>query len=414
MDVVKCIFIRMIRVYMDIERQKEQNMILFYLSLSEKDRRRYAAIEAQKLGYGGITYISGLFGCDEKTIRKGLSEFDDKEAMERENIRAVGGGRNSKIEETLNINAIFLEVLSENTAGNPMNEDVKWTNLTKAKIITMMAKRGIKISRNIVRKLLKKNKFVKRKAQKSTSTTQHKDRDKQFKNISKARDEYESSDNPIISIDTKKVEKIGNLYRDGKLECTEPNKVYDHDFPSLASGKIIPYTVFDMKNNEAFVYIGTTFDTSELACDAIKIWWNTLGIKRYPRATSILCLADGGGSNSSHSDLFKADLQHLANEIKVDLRMAHYPPGASKWNPIEHKVFPHITRSLSGVILKSINLAQELISKTSTLAGLKVFTRISKKIYEKGRSVADDFYTDAKIIFSKTLGDWNYMVFHDA
>jgi hypothetical protein len=123
-------------------------------------------------------------------------------------------------------------------------------------------------------------------------------------------------------------------------------------------------------------------------------------------------LADGGGSNSSHSDLFKADLQNLANDIKIDLRLAHYPPGASKWNPIEHKVFPHITRALSGVVLKSINLAQELISKTSTIAGLKVFTRISKKIYEKGRSVADDFYTDAQIIYSNILGDWNYMIFH--
>jgi transposase len=404
----------MVRIDMDLMHKKEKNMILFYDSLSEKDRRRYAAIEAQKIGYGGITYISALFGCDEKTIKKGLSEFNDKEAMQRERIRALGGGRNSKIEETLDINAIFLNVLSEHTAGNPMKENVKWTNLTKAEIINKMAKLGVKISRNIVRKLLKKNNFVKRKAQKSTATTQHKDRNKQFNQISTAREEYESSDNPIISIDTKKVEKIGNLYRDGKLESIETIKVYDHDFPSLASGKIIPYTIFDMKNNEAFVLIGTTSDTSELACDAIKIWWNTLGKTRYPNATSILCLADGGGSNSSHSDLFKADLQNLANNIKIDLRLAHYPPGASKWNPIEHKVFPHITRALSGVVLKSINLAQELINKTSTLSGLKVFTRISKKIYEKGRSVADDFYTDAKIIYSKILGDWNYMVFHDA
>ena len=191
-------------------------------------------------------------------------------------------------------------------------------------------------------------------------------------------------------------------------------KVYDHDFPTLASGKIIPYTVFDIKNNEAFVYIGTSFDTSELACDAIKIWWNTLGKKRYPYATSILCLADGGGSNSSHSDLFQSDLQTIADEMKLDLRVAHYPPGSSKWNPIEHKVFPHMTRALSGVILKSINLAQELINKTKTTAGLKVFSRISKKIYEKGRSVIDGFYTDRNIIHDDELGNWNYMVFYNA
>lgn len=404
----------MVGIYMGMWHKIEQKMVLFFDSLSEKDRRRYAAIEAIKLDYGGITYISALLGCDEKTIRKGLSEFSDKEAMSRESIRGDGGGRKSKVEETPNINAIFLDVLSEHTAGNPMKENVKWTNLTKADIIKMMAQRGVKISRNIVRKLLKKNNFVKRKAQKSTATTQHKDRNKQFKQISAVREEYEYSDNPIISIDTKKVEKIGNLYRDGKLECIEPIKVYDHDFPSLASGKIIPYTIFDMKNNEAFVLIGTTSDTSELACDAIKMWWNTLGKTRYPNATSVLCLADGGGSNSSNSDLFKSDLQNLANDIHLDLRLAHYPPGASKWNPIEHKVFPHITRALSGVILQSINLAQELIKKASTLTGLKVFARVSKKIYEKGRSVAEEFYTDAKIISSNVLGDWNYMVFCDA
>lgn len=399
---------------MDKSNKTEINMLSFYNSLSEKDRRRYAAIEAQKHGYGGITYISILFCCDEKTIRKGIAEFNDEEVVRQKGIRSSGGGRNSIIEKTENINEIFLNILSDHTAGNPMKEDVKWTDLTKAEIIKEMAKCDIKISKNIVRKLLKKNKFVKRKAQKSTATTQHKDRDKQFRKIKKARKKYEKSDNPIISIDTKKVEKIGNLYRDGKIECIEPIKVYDHDFPSLASGKIIPYTVFDIKNNEAFVYIGTSFDTSELACDAIKMWWNTLGKNRYPHATSIFCLADGGGSNSSHSDLFKSDLQIISNEIRLDLRIAHYPPGASKWNPVEHKVFPHITRALSGVILKSINLAQELINKTGTATGLKVFSRISKKIYQKGRTVAEDFYTHAKIIYDNTLGDWNYMVFHDA
>lgn len=190
--------------------------------------------------------------------------------------------------------------------------------------------------------------------------------------------------------------------------------VYDHDFPELAYGKIIPYTIFDIKNNEALVYIGTTFDTSELACDAIKYWWNTLGKSRYPNANSILCLADGGGSNSSNSTLFKADLQRISNDIQRDLQVCHYPPGASKWNPVEHRVFPHITRALSGVILKSINLAQELIAKASTSTGLKVFTKISKKLYEKGKKVAEDFLDDLQIVHDAELGRWNYMVFYAA
>ena len=187
---------------MDKNSDIEINMLSFYESLSEKDRRRYAAIEAKKYGYGGITQMSILFNCDEKTIRKGISELNDQEAMSQEKIRREGGGRSPKTESIKNINDIFLEVLSGYTAGNPMKEDVKWTNLTKKDIIKGMAKRGISVSKNIVRKLLKKNKFVKRKAQKSTATTQHKDRDSQFEKIAEARQEYEQSDNPIISIDT--------------------------------------------------------------------------------------------------------------------------------------------------------------------------------------------------------------------
>lgn len=399
---------------MNIDKETEEKMILLYKTLSEKDRRRYAAIEAHKYGHGGITYIAALFGCDEKTIRKGLKELNSKKDMEKDRVRASGGGRKSIISNTENIDEIFLDVLSGHTAGNPMEEKVKWTNLTKGEIKKEMAKRGINVSRNIIRKLLKKHGYVKRKLRKSLSTSHHPDRDAQFKQISAVKKEYENSNNPVISVDTKKIEKIGNLYRDGKVECVQPVLVYDHDFRSLAYGKVVPYSIFDIKNNEAFVYVGTTHDTSEFACDAIKAWWNTLGKNRYPDATSILCLADSGGSNSSSSNLFKSDLQTLANDINMDIRVAHYPPGASKWNPIEHKVFPHITRALSGVVLTSVKLVQDLIEKTTTSTGLKVFTKVTKKIYETGRSIADDVIDDLNIIYDRTLGPWNYVVFHDS
>lgn len=396
------------------EEKKIQRMVTLYNSLSEKDRRRYAAIESQNYGHGGITYISSLFGCDEKTIRKGLLELDDSDAMNRERIRIMGGGRISKLKEVNNINDVFIDIIKEHTAGNPMKENVKWTDLTKAEIIKKMAKKGIKISRNIVRKLLKKNGFVKRKIAKSKSMGKSKDRNSQFEKISEIKKEYESSDNPIISVDTKKQEKIGNLYREGKLECTETITVYDHDFPELATGKIIPYTIYDVKRNEAFVFLGTSFDTSEFACDAIKSWWNTLGKKRYPNATSILALADSGGSNSCNSNIFKEDLQNVANTIKMDIQVSHYPTYASKWNPIEHRVFPHITRSLSGVVLENVELAKELIKKTTTTTGLKVFVKLSRKVYEKGRKISDDFFYNLKIIFDDVLGKWNYAIFCDA
>jgi hypothetical protein len=178
----------------------------------------------------------------------------------------------------------------------------------------------------------------------------------------------------------------------------------------LADGKITPYGVYDIKNNEAFVNIGTSYDTSEFACDSIKTWWNTIGRQRYSDADSILILSDAGGSNSYRTHLYKECLQKLSNELGIKLRMAHYPSYASKWNPIEHRVFCHITAALSGVILTSVELTKELIKTTRTRTGLKIFARISKKIYQKGKSIADDFYETANIIHDKILGNWNYVI----
>lgn len=388
----------------------EQFISDFHKSLSEKDKRRYAAIEAIKLGHGGTSYIATVLGCDTKTIRKGISELDDEERMNQVEIRKNGGGRKSALEIYENIDQIFLEVLKNHTAGDPMDEKVKWTNLSRKEISEKMAKKGIKISKNIVKKLLKNNGYVKRKALKKTATGENKNRDKQFIKISKLREKYDSSDNPIISIDAKKKEFIGNLYREGHLECTETIEVFDHDYPHLAEFKTTPYSIYDMKNNECFVNIGTSKDTSDFACDSIKIWWNTIGKKRYPNAVSVLILADGGGSNSSRHHVFKESLQNLANEIGLELRLAHYPPYTSKWNPIEHRVFPHITRSLTGVILLTIGLMKDLIKKTTTTTGLKIFARISKKIYTTGKKAASDFYQHAKIQFDEVLGSWNYVV----
>ena len=388
----------------------EKAMIALYKSLSEKDRRRYAAVEAKKIGNGGIRYVSILFGCDPKTINRGLNELSDKEKMNKEGVRNSGGGPKSKLDSIEGIDAVFLEVLRLNTAGDPMKENVKWTNLSRAQIIKEMGKKGIKVSKNIVRKLLKKHKFVKRKMQKSLPTGTPKDRNEQFLNIADLRKTYEAAGDPIISIDTKKKEFIGNLYRNGSLECTETITVYDHDFPHLADGKIIPYTIYDIQNNEAFVYIVTSHDTSDFVCDAIKAWWNARGKRYYPDASSILCLADSGGSNSSRHHIFKESLQRLSNALDIELRMAHYPPYTSKWNPVEHRVFPHITRSMTGVVLKSVELVKILIEQTTTTTGLKVFARISKKVYETGKKVADNFYEWANIIFDKKLGRLNYFI----
>jgi hypothetical protein len=330
--------------------------------------------------------------------------------MNQATIRLPGGGRKCIIENHDDIDEIFLDILRDHTAGDPMDEKVKWTNLTRGEIRKQMRKKGLKISVNIVKKLLKKHGYVKRKALKKKAIGQHIDRNKQFININKIRALFRRNNNPIISMDSKKKESIGNLYRGGHLETTEAIEVYDHDYSYLEEAKASLYSIYDLENNEAFVNINTSSDTSDFACDSIKIWWNTIGKKRYPNATSILILADGGGSNSSRHHVFKESLQNLSNEIGIELRMAHYPPYTSKWNPIEHRVFPHITRSLSGVILVNISILKELIKKTTTKSGLKVFARVSKKIYKTGKKVAKDFYEYANIKFDNVLGQWNYTV----
>jgi hypothetical protein len=203
---------------------------------------------------------------------------------------------------------------------------------------------------------------------------------------------------------------IGNLSRNGKIYTTETIEVFDHDFPSLAEGVAVPHSIYDLAQNKAYVTIGTSRDTSEFACDSIRLWWNNHGRLLYPDATSILMLMDGGGSNSSRHYIFKQDLQALVDELGIDIRVAHYPPYTSKWNPIEHRVFPHITRALAGAILTSHLLTKELIETTTTKKGLTVVAYILNKVYDTKRKVAAGFKETMRILFDDVLGRWNYVV----
>ena len=234
-------------------------------------------------------------------------------------------------------------------------------------------------------------------------------RNAQFERIAELRTLYEAKGNPVVSVDTKKKELIGNLFREGKIYTTETVEVFDHDFPSLAEGVAIPHAIYDIAHNEGYVIIGTSRDTSEFACDSIRYWWDNFGKAHYPNADSILMLMDGGGSNSSRHYIFKQDLQALADEIGIEIRIAHYPPHTSKWNPIEHRLFPHITRSLQGMVLTNHQLTKELIEKTTTKSGLKVFSSIFNRVYETGRKVADGFKESMRIIFDDNLAPWNYV-----
>jgi hypothetical protein len=257
-------------------------------------------------------------------------------------------------------------VLKRHTAGDPQNEEVIWTDLSCTDIIKKMKESGTKIGRKLVKKLLKKHGYKKRGVQKRLSTGATKYRNEQFEKIHKLRNKYQKSQNPVISVDTKKKEPIGNLYRAGKVYSKEEIKTFDHDFKYLAKGIAVPHGIYDLKKNSGYINIGTNYETAEFACDSIKKWWNKQGQTDHPKANSILMLVDSGGSNSYRHHIFKEELQKLVNEIGIEIRVAHYPPYCSKWNPIEHRLFPHITRSMQGIPLKSHKIAKQLIEKTIT------------------------------------------------
>ena len=218
-----------------------------------------------------------------------------------------------------------------------------------------------------------------------------------------------NSENPIVSMDTKKKEYLGTFYREGKLYTKKDIAVYDHDFPSFADGIVIPHGIYDLKNNFGYINIGTSKDTSEFSCDCIRKWWADVGKKQYRNATSILILCDGGGSNSSGYYIFKEDLQKLVDEIGIEIRIAHYPPYTSKYNPIERKLFPHVTRACQGVVFTTISLVKELMMLTSTKKGLYVKVNIIDKIYKTKRKVTKGFKNNMKILFQKVLPKLNYI-----
>lgn len=386
-----------------------ENMKFIFSQLSEKDRRLYAGIETQKLERGGQKYIADLLGCSPKTIRRGEKELDDKKLLPtKDRIRHKGGGRKRILDERLELNEMFEQAIEENTAGSPMNEAMRWTNLTPSQIAEKISTEVQSVSTYTVKQLLKKNKFKKRKARKSLSLGTSLFRDEQFKNIATLKKDFFAAGLPIISIDTKKKELLGNLYRDGRLYTKEVIRVYDHDFPYLASGIVIPYTIYDIRHNRAYVYLGTSKDTAEFVADCIRHWWFNYGSELYPAASALLILADGGGSNSSRHFIFKSELEKLADELSIEIRMAHYPPYCSKWNPVEHRVFPHLTRAMQGVILTSHKLVQTLLERATTRTGLKVIVNIIETVYQTGRKVADDYKDTMRIVFDDYLSRWNY------
>jgi hypothetical protein len=302
----------------------------------------------------------------------------------------------------------FHAALADHTAGSPVRPDLLWTDLTPAEIQATLMESDLYVSEHIVRQLLQAAGYRRRQMLKCLDMGQHQDRDAQFRNIARIKEEYQNSGNPILSIDTKKRELLGSFYRDGKLYGQQPLLAWDHDFPSHATGVVIPYGLYDLKRNFGYISVGTSRDTTEFACDSIAWWWLAYGRELYRGADSICLLCDGGGSNSASKYLFKEDLQGLADRLGVEVRVAHYPPYCSKYNPIEHRLFPHLTRAVQGVLLDSVATVKRLLEKTQTTTGLRVIVNVLDKVYQAGRKYTEGFKQNMKILFDDYLPKWNY------
>jgi Rhodopirellula transposase DDE domain len=304
----------------------------------------------------------------------------------------------------------FRAVLADHTAGSPVAEEIIWTDLTATDIAARLSESGTPVSVHLVEQLLEEHDYHRRKAQKALPLDEHQDRDAQFRNIARLKQEYLASLNPLLSIDTKKRELLGTFYRAGRLLTTRTLRVFDHDFPSYAEGVVIPHGLYDPRLNRGYLHLGTSHDTSAFACDCLEDWWWRFGQEQYPGATSLLLLCDGGGSNSANTYLFKADAQALVNKIGLEVRVAHYPPYTSKYNPIEHRLFCHVTRACQGMLFRSRAVVKQLMEKTRTRTGLRVVVDVLDKVYETGRKVAESVKKALHLIRDLYLPKWNYRI----
>jgi hypothetical protein len=313
-----------------------------------------------------------------------------------------------KLKTLLGINDTFLRILKNNTAGSPMCENIKWTNLTERRIAELLQYEGYNVGIKVVKQLLEENNFRKRKPFKSIAGGNSEFRDVQFKNIESLKNIYISNGNPVISMDVKKKELIGKFSRGGELYTQERINVNDHDFRSQSTGMAVPHGIYDYIQNKGYLNIGISHDTSKFGCDCILQWWYKYGRKIYKHANSILILCDCGGSNNARYYIFKEKLIELSDKIGIEIRIAHYPPYTSKYNPIEHRLFPHVTRACKGLIFNCLDIVKEAMSQTSTKTGLEVFVDIIDKTYETGLKVKEGFKENMRIVFDKVLPKWNY------
>jgi transposase len=387
--------------------RKKLSGILFLLN--ERQRRLLVASEALALGYGGVKILSDISGISCPTIRRGVAELNkiDKKFL---GVRIKGGGRKTVTEHNPDIKQILENIIEPDTRGDP-ESPLRWTCKSVRNIAELLEQQGYDVSHQTVAALLHDLKYSLQGNRKTKEGKDHPDRDVQFRHINKVVKSYLSKKCPVISVDTKKKELVGNYKNAGKEWNPKglPEEVNGHDFPNGVP-KAIPYGVYDIGNNSGWVNVGVTADTAEFAVNSIRYWWKTVGKKLYPKTKALLICADAGGSNGYRSRLWKKELQKFYDSEKITITVCHFPPGTSKWNKIEHRLFSFISINWRGKPLRTYQTIINLISSTKTKTGLTVKARLDKKVYEKGKKVSAQEMNLLNITKNKFHGEWNYAV----
>lgn len=380
--------------------------------LNERQRRRFAATEARIFGRGGIAAAARACGLAENTVRKGLAELEAPEPLEADRVRAPGAGRRSAVQDDPELLDALRALVEADTRGDP-ERVLLWTSRSLRNLAEELAAQGHRVGKDLVGRLLKNSLgFSLQGARKTLEGSQHPDRDQQFAHINDTVAAALATGQPAISIDTKKKELVGE-FKNGGAEwhpAGKPPRVNTHDFPSMASGKAIPYGVYDIADDSGFVSVGIDHDTAQFSVAAIRAWWEQLGRSRYPTADSLTITADCGGSNSPRGRLWRVELQNLADHTGLSIQVCHFPPGTSKWNKIEHRLFSFISKNWRGQPLASYEVIINLIAATSTRTGLEVYARLDENAYPDKLQVSDERLSAVNITRDPFHGEWNYTI----
>jgi transposase len=383
----------------------------FIPHLNEKQRRLYVASEALAVGEGGITRIHKASGISRVTITRGIRELKGNQLFPQNRIREAGGGRKRTIEKDPRLLTALEALVAPATKGDPMRK-ILWTDKSTRTLSATLSELGFTISHRLVRDLLLFLGFSLKANKKNIEGISHPDRNAQFEHINKTCKTFEDKGNPIISVDCKKKELIGNFKNNGReWQSKGQNTVVNvYDFKSLADGKAVPYGIYDVIKNSGFVNVGVDHDTASFAVESIRRWWQTIGKKLYPTQTELLITSDGGGSNGVKNRLWKKELQQLSNETNLTITVTHLPPATSKWNKIEHRLFSFISINWRAKPLTNLETIIELLNHTTTKEGLTVKAMVDQHAYPTKVKVSNEEFNALNIVRDSFHGDWNYTI----